>query len=187
MLEHLREQLAHADAGTGRMVLVSGEAGVGKSRLVAEFAAEARSRGACVLWAGSGAHTNRLPYGPFGVALESHAASCSDAERDALAERYPTLVPFVPSLGPGDQRAGDAQLYLVPAIARLLIDLARAQTVVLVLGDLDGLHRSSLNLLEYLAPLAAERRWLIVGTYRDEGVAPGSELRRMIAAAEWEG
>jgi predicted ATPase len=55
------------------------------------------------------------------------------------------------------------------------------------LGDLDGLHRSSLNLLEYLAPLAAERRWLIVGTYRDEGLARGSELRRMVAAAEWEG
>jgi DNA-binding SARP family transcriptional activator len=187
MLEHLCEQLTHADAGNGRMVLVSGEAGVGKSRLVAEFADEARSRGACVLRAGSGAHTNRLPYGPFAVALESHVASCSEAERDALAERYPTLVPFVPSLGIGNQHAGDGRLYLVPAITRLLNDLARAQSVVLVLGDLDGLHRSSLNLLEYLAPLAAERRWLIVGTYRDEGLARGSELRRMVAAAEWEG
>ena len=187
MLEQLCEQLAHADAGHGRMVLVSGEAGVGKSRLVAEFAAEARRRGSCVLVAGSGAHANQLPYGPFAAALESHAASCSDAERRALARRYPTLVPLVSSLGNGTQRAADDQLYLAPAIVRLLTDLARGRSVVLDLGDLHGLHRSSLNLLEYLAPLAAERRWLIVGTYREEGLARGSDLRRMIAATEREG
>jgi DNA-binding SARP family transcriptional activator len=186
-LEQLREQLSQADAGNGRMILVSGEAGVGKSRLVAEFATEARSRGACVLWAGSGAQPNQVPYGPFAVALESHAASCSDAERHALAERYPALVPFVPSLGFGSKRAGDDRLYLLPAIVQLLTDLARRRSVVLVLGDLHGLHRSSLNLLEYLAPLAAQRRWLILGTYREEGLARGSELRRMIASTEREG
>jgi predicted ATPase len=100
---------------------------------------------------------------------------------------------FVPSLGIGNQlrpladRSGDDQLYLVPAIVRLLTDLARGQSIVLVLGDLHGLHRSSLNLLDYLAPLAAERRWLIIGTYREDGLARGSQLRRTIAATEREG
>jgi DNA-binding SARP family transcriptional activator len=193
ILQNLGEQLTQADAGSGRIILVSGETGVGKSRLVAEFAAEARRRGSCVLSGGSGAHTNHLAYGPFAVALEGYAASCSDVERQVLAQRYPTLVPFVPSLGIGNQpqpagdHGGDDQLYLVPAIVRLLTDLARRQSIVLILGDLHGLHRSSLNLLEYLAPLAAERRWLIVGTYREEGLARGSQLRRTIAATEREG
>jgi DNA-binding SARP family transcriptional activator len=193
LLQHLSEHLTRADAGKGRMILVNGEAGVGKSRLVAEFAAEARRRGSCVLWGGSGAHTNHLAYGPFAVALEGYVASRSDAERQELAQRYPTLMHFVPSLGIGSQlrpladRSVDDQLYLVPAIVRLLTDLARRQSVLLVLGDLHGLHRSSLDLLEYLAPLAAERRWLILGTYREEGLARGSELRRMVDATEREG
>jgi tetratricopeptide (TPR) repeat protein len=192
VLERLYDQLARAGAGEGGLILVNGEAGVGKSRLVAEFAAEARRRDCCVLWGGSG-HTNHLAYGPFAVALEGWVANRSDAERQELAQRYPPLADFLPSLGTGSRRrpfpdrTGGDQLYLVPAIVRLLTDLAREQAVLLVLGDLHDLHRSSLNLLEYLAPLAAQRRWLIVGSYRDEALARGSGLRRMIDATEREG
>jgi predicted ATPase len=67
---------------------------------------------------------------------------------------------------------------------RLLTDLGRDQTVILALGDLTSLHRSSLNLLGYLASLAVQRRWLIVGTFRDEELAGASELRRMLDTAE---
>jgi DNA-binding SARP family transcriptional activator len=191
LLEQLGERLSRADAGNGGIVLVSGETGVGKSRLVAEFATSARQRGCCVLWGGAGAHANHIAYGPFAVGLESYVANRSDAERAELAQRFPALVPLVPSLGIGchrplADRAGDDQLYLVPEIVRMLTDLAGDQSLLLVLGDLHGLHRSSLNLLDYLAPLAAERRWLIVGTYRDESLARGSALRRLIAVTERE-
>jgi DNA-binding SARP family transcriptional activator len=192
LLEQLGDELSRADSGTGRMILLTGEAGVGKSRLVAEFAAEARARGCCVLWGGTAEHANHLAYGPFAVALESYVADRSDAERMELAQRFPALAPFVPSLGIGTEprplrnRAGDDQLYLVPEMVRLLTDLARDRAVVLVLGDLPSLHRSSLDLLGYLATLAVQRRWLIVGTYRDEPLARTSELRRMIDTAERE-
>jgi DNA-binding SARP family transcriptional activator len=192
LLERLGDELRQADAGSGRMILLSGEAGVGKSRLAAEFAADARARGCCVLCGGSAEHANHLAYGPFAVALESYVADRSDAERGELAQRFPALAPFVPSLGIGIQprplrnRAGDEQLYLVPEIVRLLTNLAEDRTVILVLGDLPSLDRSSLSLLGYLARLAAQRRWLIVGTYRYESVAPGSQLRRLIDAAERE-
>ena len=191
-LEQLGEELRRADAGIGRMILVSGEGGVGKSRLVAELAADARERGCCVLWGASAAHANQLAYGPFAVALESYVADRSDAERGELARRFPALVPFVPSLGIGGQprpfpnRPADNQLHLVSEIVQLLTHLARERTVLLVLADLPGLHRSSLDLLGYLATLAARRRWLIVGTYRDESLAAASGLRRMIDAAERE-
>jgi DNA-binding SARP family transcriptional activator len=189
VLHRLGEELTRADGGTGRLILVSGEAGVGKTRLVAELAGEARRRGASVLWGGSGAHANHLAYGPFAVALEGYVASLPDAERDELARRYPSLVHFVPSLGASDplpplaDRPGDDHLYLVLAIVRLLSDLARTRPVVLVLGDLHDLHRSSLDLLQYLAQLAARRRWLIVGTFRPEALGVGSETWAVVEAA----
>jgi AAA ATPase domain len=189
VLQDLNEQFARAEAGTGRMVLVSGEAGVGKTRLVAELAREARRREAAVLWSGSGGYANPVAYGPFAVALDGYVTSLPDAERNALTRRYPALAQLMPSLGmekalgPGADGRGDDHLSLVPAIVQLLTDLARARPVVLVLGDLHDLHRSSLHLLEYLAQLAVKRRWLIVGTFREEGVEAGSELWRMIADA----
>jgi DNA-binding SARP family transcriptional activator len=187
VLQDLSEQFARADEGTGRMVLISGEAGVGKTRLVAEAATDARRRGAAVLWSGSGAHANPVAYGPFAVALDGYVTSLPDAERDELTRRYPELARLMPSLGtekplgPSADAPGDDHLSLVPAIVQLLTDLARDRPVVLVMGDLHGLHRSSLNLLEYLAQLAVKRRWLIVGTFREEGLEAGSELWRMIA------
>lgn len=184
-LLQLGKQLSCADAGHGRTVLIHGETGVGKSRLAAEFAGDARRRDCCVLWAGCGDQKNHLAYGPFAVALEGYVAACPNAERQALARRYPPLAQFVPSLGIGKpfrERPGDDQLSLVPAIVRLLTELAQKRTVVLVLGDLHGLHRSSLDLLGYLASLAAERRWLILGTYREEALEPGADLERMISA-----
>jgi DNA-binding SARP family transcriptional activator len=192
VLQHLREQLMRSDDGQGRMILVSGEAGVGKTRLAAELAAEARRRGVSVLWGGSGAYANHLAYVPFAVAMEGYVASRPDAERDELAQRYPALAHFVPSLGlraqspPLADRPGD-ELYLVPAIVGLLTDLARTRPVLLVLDDLHDLHGSSLDVLEYLAHLAIQRRWLIVGTFREEGFQAGSELRRMIQATMGQG
>jgi DNA-binding SARP family transcriptional activator len=186
VLEHLSGQLVRAEDGNGGMILVSGEAGVGKTRLVAELAAEAARRGACVLWGGSGAHANHPAYGPFAVALEGYVASLPDSERNELARRYPALVPFVPSLSAGDQlppsadRPGDDH---PPAVVRLLSDLARTRPVVLVLGDLHDLHRSSLDLLLYLAHLAGHRRWLIAGTFRAEELEVGSEVWGVIEAA----
>jgi DNA-binding SARP family transcriptional activator len=190
VLRRLAEELGRAGEGKGRMILVSGEAGVGKTRLVAELAAEARRRGAAVLWGGSGGHANHLAYGPFAVALEGYVASRPDPERTDLAQRFPPLARFVPSLGvanesqPFAERGGD-DLYLAPAMVRLLTDLARGQPVLLVLGDLHDLHPSSRNLLEYLAQLASERRWLIVGTRRDDRL--DGELSRMIDTTEREG
>jgi DNA-binding SARP family transcriptional activator len=191
VLAHLGEQLARAADGEGRLVLLSGEPGVGKTRITAELAADARRRGASVLWGGGGAHANQLAYGPFAVALEDYVATRSDAERDELAQRYPALVHYMPSLGMRTQlppdRAGDDQLYLVRAMVQLLTDLGRTRPVLLVLGDLHELNRSSLELLQYLSHLALARRWLIIGTFREEEVSAGSELWRMIAATTREG
>jgi len=186
VLQQLGEQLMRAHAGHGRLILVGGEAGVGKTRMVAELADDARRRGTSVLWGGSAVHATDLAYAPFAVALERYAVGRTDAERKDLVRRYPALVHLVPSLGmtgqppPEPDHRADDPLYLMPAIVRLLSDLARTRPVVLVLGDLHDLQRSSLDLLRYLAHLVGERRWLIVGTFREECLEAGSDLWHLI-------
>jgi DNA-binding SARP family transcriptional activator len=187
VIHYLCQQLTRRDAGPG-MILISGEAGVGKTRLLEELAGEAGRRGAAVLWGGSGAHAQQFAWGPFAVALEGYAASRPEADRSELAHRYPPLAHFVPSLGMKSQHQalaadpGDHHHNLIPDIVRLLTDLARRQPVLLVLGDLHDADLFSLDLLRYLAQLAVKRPWLIVGAVREEEMEAATELGRMIEA-----
>lgn len=188
-LVQLSEQLFRGSEGKAGMALISGEAGVGKTRLLEEFAIRAARQGAAVLWGGSGAHASQFAYGPFAVALERFAASRSQIERNALAEGHPALVPFLPSLGtqpqlppPADDPREDHP-ELVLAVVRLLTDLARRQPVVLVLGDLHDVDAFSLDLLLYIAHLAVGRRWLTLAAVREEDVEPRTGLHKLIDAA----
>jgi DNA-binding SARP family transcriptional activator len=142
LLKLLGERLALAEAGQGGAVLLTGEPGVGKTRLAGEFSSRARRRGACVLSAGTGAHATRLPYAPFAVALDGHATGRLDHER----------------------------------VTSILSEMAEERPVVLVLGDLQGFGRSSLDLLCHLAHLAGRRRWLILATVRDEDLEVGCQV-----------
>jgi DNA-binding SARP family transcriptional activator len=188
VLRRLHEELARADEGAGRCILVCGEAGVGKTRLASELAAMGWGHGASVFLGGRTGYANHLAYGPFAVALENYVAGKSEGERKELAERYPALVHLVPSLGMTrrlprlDDRARGDDLYLISTMVRLLADRAKTGPVVLVVEDLQDLHYSSLELLQYLALLAAQRRWLIVGTFRQEGLDVGSDHWRLIGA-----
>jgi DNA-binding SARP family transcriptional activator len=188
VLQSLCRQLTRAPGSGPGVIIASGEAGVGKTRLLEELTAEASRLGALVLWGGSGAHAHRFACGPFAVALEGYAAARSAAERDELAHRYPPLARFVPSLGIRSQGAADAagpeghHSDLIPAIVRLLTGLASARPVLLVLGDLHDADPASLDLLRYLAQLAASRRWLMVGAVREEELEAATELGRMVEA-----
>jgi hypothetical protein len=185
-LAHLSEQLSRRAEGAG-MILLNGEAGVGKTRLLEELATRARRQGVAVLWGGSGAPANHFAAGPFAVALEGYAASRPETERSELAHRYPALARFVPSIRASSQPQPAApepygHLDLIPAIVRLLTDLGRSQRVLLVLGDLHDFDPYSLELLRYLAQLAVRRPWLLIGAVREEEVETGTELRRVIDA-----
>jgi predicted ATPase len=102
-------------------------------------------------------------------------------------------VPLVPSLRAGsepaawtDGAAGDHRPTFL-AISRLLDDLAADRPVVVVLGDLQEAHSSTVELLQYLAFLAHHRRWLLIGTVNEEGLSAAGDLRRMIGATTREG
>lgn len=183
VLQRLSEQLTRSGEGQSGMIVVSGEAGVGKTRLLEEFAIQASEQGALTLWGGRGAHANQFACGPFAVALEGYAASRSEAERRELARCYPALARFVPSLGSArdlSTMAADPGAYhvdLISTIARFLTDLARTTPVLIVLGDLHGTDPVSLDLVRYLAHLAVRRPWLMVGAVRDEEPEADTELQ----------
>lgn len=188
LLQLLRDQLSRARAGNGGTVLVSGEAGVGKTRLVADFVADVQGAGVSVIGGEHGGHTSRLPYGPFAVALEGFLSTRVEADRAELAARYPALTQLIPSLEPAValplqlNGSRDDAPFVFTEIVRLLMNLCGTRPVIVVLGDLDDAHASSFELLEYLANLAAHRRWLLIGTSRDDAIGPGGELSRMLEA-----
>jgi predicted ATPase len=188
VVQRLCGLLARRDDARAGMVVIGGESGVGKSRLLEEFASNAREQAAVVLCGGRGAHANQFACGPFAVALEDYAASRSEAERVELARRYPALARFVPSLGAGSPLLApapdlrDYHLDLFPPIVRFLTDLARMQPVLLLLGDLHEADVVSLDLIRYLAHLAVGSPLLMVGALRDPDTEAGAGLRQIVEA-----
>jgi DNA-binding SARP family transcriptional activator len=197
ILDELSRQLP-GHAGRGGMVLLSGEAGIGKTRVLEEFSKTASDQGVIVLWGGAGAHGSDFACGPLAIALETYVAARPVSERRALARRYPALSVFIPSLvtegrTPPHRATGDLDhLEVVPAIVRLLTDVALRQPVLLVLGDLCDADARSLDIIGYLAHLALDRRWLVVAAARDEeleldppggGADRGTAVARLVGAS----
>lgn len=185
-LEHLRRDLARAESGKGRLVLIGGESGVGKRRLVAELAREARTLGAPILWGTGTTGANDVPYGLIIAALESHLATRSPAERDSLAQSYPDLAQLLPSLSAAVSAplSETDSMHLTYPIMRLLAYIGNGRPVLLVLGDLHTADPESLQLLEYLARLSVQRQWLLIGMYREEDMERGGAFHRMLAGAQ---
>ena len=188
VIRHMFGQLMQRDGEQPGMIVVSGETGVGKTRLLDEFAIQASVRGAVTLCGGRGAHAYQFACGALAVALEDYAANRSEAERAEIARAYPGLARFVPSLGAGiplpapapDLR--DYYLGLFPSIVQFLMDLARTKPVLLVLGDLHEADAVGLDLIRYLAHLAVGTPLLMVGALRDPDIEADAGLRQMIEA-----
>lgn len=181
----LRAALDRAARGDGGAVLVRGEMGVGKSRLLAELALAAHGRGTAVLWGTAWEQEDHLPYGPIAEALDGALAARPVAERERLATAHPALAALIPSLGPaGDAppERGDRRARLFASVARVLADLAREGPLLLVLDDLHAADTSTLQLLHHLARSAPGHRWLIVGAMRDD-VPAGSGAQRLAAGS----
>ena len=188
VIERMCDQLARRDEGRAGMIIVSGEAGVGKTRLLEEFANRARQQGAVTLGGGRGAHASQFTCGPFAFALEDYVAGRSEAERTDLACLYPSLTRFVPSLGSGSSLLApapdlrDYHLDIIPTIVKFLTDLARMKPVLLVLGDLHEVDAVGLDLIRYLAHLAVRVPLLMVGALRDPDIEAATGFRPMIEA-----
>ncbi|MPY32120.1 AAA family ATPase [Streptomyces adustus] len=180
----LDDALARAVAGEPQALLIGGEAGVGKTRLVEEFATAARGRGAVVAVGGCveiGA--DGLPFAPFSGALRALRRELPDALAAAAAGRQEELAGLLPELGEGVlgryDEEGMARLFELTA--RLLERLAADRTVVLVLEDLHWADASTRHLLAYLFRTLRTGRLVVLATYRADDIHRRHPLRPLLA------
>ena len=165
-LAQLEHDWRAAAGAKRRLVVIRGEPGIGKTRLAAHFAAQARARGSSVLH-GKCYEQAAVPYQPFVDALR-HIAANSVApfpEGEAAALQH-----IVPELGHGHRRATttrDAQLgptRLLEAVTSCLYRFARRRPLVLVIDDLQWADRPTFQLLLHVLRHPAEGGILILGT-----------------------
>ena len=167
--------LDDAFAGRGRLVLLVGEPGIGKSRLAEELARHARARGAHVLSAVAGRPVALLPTGrgcnPSGATSRSSMSrTCvpSLVAGGQLAELLPELARALPDLRePPALDPETARFRLFDAASSFLERAAAKRPIVLVLDDLHAADEPSLLLLQFVARGWATSRVLIVGAFRD--------------------
>ena len=185
-LTRLRERWTVARRGQGELALLTGEPGVGKTRLAARFAAEAHARGAAVLY-GRADEDSVLPYQPFVEALRHLVSHLDIAEIErALGPQMAELRPFLPELPPatGAVAAADApnQRYaLFEAVSTLLDDVARLRPLILIVEDLHWADMPTLLLMRQVVRHAEASPMLVLATYRDVELGPGAPLARLLA------
>ena len=183
-MERLLRALAEASAGRPGVVLVKGEAGIGKSRLIVESLGQpARPAGLlvltgrCVEVAGAD-----LPYAPFAAAIRDLVRQVGiEAVRGLSGPAMGALSVLIPALAEGDPPDGSAsRASILDAVTAVLTRLAGQRPVVLVVEDLHWSDASTRDLLGYLARTLTDERLLIVVTLRDEG-AWDPALTRFVA------
>ena len=163
-------------AGRGRVVLVVGAPGLGKSRLLTEVADRARAGGATVLLGrGVPSHVH-VPYRPIAEALLAAAPSrLPDAPE--LSGFGAALAGIVPAWRADTPEAPvESPVVVAEAVRRALLAVAGARGCVLLLEDLQWADPDTLQALEYLADHSGESPLLSVGTTRDEPAAPAVRM-----------
>ncbi|GHF84122.1 AAA family ATPase [Streptomyces filamentosus] len=184
-LTALTEALSRATAGEPQALLVAGEAGVGKTRLVEEFRDAACDAGAVVALGGCvelGA--DGLPFAPFSAALRALRRRLPEELTAAADGHEGELARLLPELGePGGPDAGDedATARLFELTVRLLERLAADRTLVLVLEDLHWADTSTRHLLTYLLRTLRRGRLVVVATYRADDIHRRHPLRPLLA------
>ena len=184
-LGRLTGLLAAADAGQPVVVLVSGDAGVGKTRLVTELAAAATGRGFTVLSGRCAELADTVPYLPLADALRDAATrpSARGPLLEALAAR-PVLSQLLPdrqALRPdGGDLPGIARQQLFGAVLGMLSELAETAPVLLVLEDLHWADRSTRDLVTFLSRVLHRERIAVVATYRTDDLHRKHPLRGVV-------
>jgi DNA-binding CsgD family transcriptional regulator/tetratricopeptide (TPR) repeat protein len=169
---------AAAQSGMGRMVFLTGEAGIGKSRLASELADEARARGATV-FAGRAVPTSiSVPYRPLTEALLQALRERTFPDDPGLTPWLPALRAMIPTIaGP---RADDHSDHAAPvrgeAVLQFLRRFAGATGLLLVLEDLHWADPDTLAVVEYLSDNLSAESVLCVATCRNDTTSAGAEL-----------
>jgi predicted ATPase len=180
-LTALHAALDRAKSGKGQVALFSGEAGIGKSRLVAEAKTDATAQGFLLLQGQCFPTDRSCSYAPLLDLLRSHFATSSPEQvatemgslASALSSLLPDLLPLpselplLPPLAPEHEKRR-----LFAALAQLFLRQATKQPVLLIVEDLHWSDQTSLDFLYSLARRCAASALLVLLTYRSDEVHP---------------
>jgi DNA-binding winged helix-turn-helix (wHTH) protein/tetratricopeptide (TPR) repeat protein len=188
-MSDVRTALADGNSGHGRICLISGEAGIGKSRLCAEIALEAEKNGMAV-FVGHCSENEAVPYLPFIEILESWVDrwKSTDDLRGAMGEEGPELGRVLPKLRrlipdlspPLELAAEQARRQLFNSATNFIARRCLEQPAVLVLEDLHWADDSSLALITHLSQRLSDLPLLIIGTYRESEIDISPSLSRTL-------
>jgi predicted ATPase len=168
--------------GRGRLVMLSGEPGVGKTRLAQEVLAHATTLGARTSIGRCFEQYTGVPFFPFTEALTLALAGPSVLLGRSGLERWPELAGVLGDADSGEsvQHAHRTQLRVFRAITTFLAEVAETTPLVLFLDDLHWADATSLSLLLYLGRHIASSRILLLGAYRDVDVDRDNGLDEML-------
>jgi len=186
-LHILQRSLDEAAGGDGRLVLIAGDAGVGKTRLVEELITYAHLRGVRVL--STKCYEGGSPYEPVVRMLREYLRLSPEVEvGQALGDYAIDLARLVPevrqrlgglpegiSLPPEQERAR-----LFESVTRVFSTVSRTAPLLLFVDDINLADPATLQLLRYLAPAAAAERLLLIIAYQSEGVDRAPALAEIL-------
>ena len=187
-LDALLERLDAAIAGSGRMILLGGDAGVGKSRLVRDLKQEASNRQIRIIEGRCTSTESSVPYGPLMNALRFRIAKGEgQAVAEILGPLRAVLAPIFPQLEPNagetsepsPERERERPFELIFAV---LERLAAEEPMLLVLEDVHWADQTSLELLHHLAHRAPSHAMLVLATYRSDELHSAHPLRRLLGS-----
>jgi tetratricopeptide (TPR) repeat protein len=191
----LRAALEESVAGRGGCFLISGEPGIGKTRLADELANHARARGVRVVWGRCWQEDGSPAYWPWLQILRACLDSIDPEQRRSILESEITphigedIAQIIPELRPmlEPRRSASApkldpeqtRFRMFDSVTSLLKQSARSQAMLFVLDDLHDADQPSLMMLRFIARQLAETGILIVGTHREAEVRQSPALSKL--------
>ena len=174
-------QWSNAKAGVAGLLLVRGQAGIGKTRFVSHCAEVAHEGGAIVL-GGVCSSDVEIPYEPLAMAFRA-ATGFDDALDTAVSNRTGSLARLFPrsTATEDDLQPALARVELFDAVAALVRRLSRTHPLMLVVEDLHWATAPTVLLLRHLIEEHGDQRLLIVGTYREGDLEGSHPLRNLLA------
>ena len=193
----LLARVLEAQSGRGGVVMLAGEAGIGKTRLAREVAEVAQVQGAAVFWGSCFEGDWQPPYGPWVEALRAYvgAREPDRLRRDLgigagpLGRLLPELYGLLPELPLPSPLSPDEERYrLYEAVVHLLLAASEERLVLVVIDDLHWADADSLRLLRHVARSVQQARLLVIGAYRDSefGVSDQHPLLETLSSLQRE-
>ena len=186
VLAQLRRAVEDAAGGRGRLVLLTGEAGIGKTSVAAQAAADADGRGARVVWGWGWQGEGAPAWWPWVQVLRSLVAQDPRLGRLAAGASLARLLPELPAAAappatPDEPATAAARFRLLDEVTSVLLAAAEDRPLVVILEDLQWADPPSLQLLDFLARRLPAARVLVLATWRDLDTPPDDPAVPLLA------